>query len=74
MAIIELNGAQRPARGGFLGRAREILESYRQYRGKLALYRQTYDELAQLNERDLADLGIARSDIEDIAREAAGLR
>lgn len=32
-------------------------------------FRRTYDELHALNDRDLADLGIARSDIGRIAKQ-----
>ena len=34
-------------------------------------YRRTMDELSQLSDRDLADMGMHRSLIRDIAREAA---
>ena len=34
-------------------------------------YRETYKELMQLSARDLADVGIRRSDIPAIARQAA---
>ena len=34
-------------------------------------YRETYNELMQLNNRDLADVGIQRSEIPLIARQAA---
>lgn len=36
-----------------------------------AAYRQTFDELSALSARELNDLGIARSDISRISREAA---
>lgn len=36
-----------------------------------AVYTQTYNELSALNNRELADLGISRSEIKYIAREAA---
>ena len=35
------------------------------------LYRTTRDELAALSDRDLADLGLHRAMIDDVAREAA---
>lgn len=38
---------------------------------KYKLYRSTMDELARLDDRDLTDLGISRSDIRDIAKDAA---
>lgn len=34
-------------------------------------YRRTLDELSQLSDRDLADMGMHRSTIGDVAREAA---
>lgn len=34
-------------------------------------YRQTYNELAQLSNRELADVGIRRTDIAQIARQSA---
>ncbi|WP_083861347.1 DUF1127 domain-containing protein [Microvirga lotononidis] len=43
-----------------------ILSKVRNYH----LYRKTVRELAQLSDRDLADLGIARYDISRVAREA----
>lgn len=33
-------------------------------------YRRTYNELAQMSERELRDLNICRSDIDRLAREA----
>ncbi len=39
--------------------------------GKYRLYRRTLDELASLSERELADLGIHRSQIREIATQAA---
>ena len=38
---------------------------------KHRLYRQTLSELASLTDRDLADLGIHRADIRDVAANAA---
>jgi uncharacterized protein YjiS (DUF1127 family) len=34
------------------------------------LYRQTLNELGAMSDRDLADIGISRVQVEDIAREA----
>lgn len=42
-----------------------------QYLGQRRVYATTLSELQQLNDRDLADLGIHRAQIRDIAREAA---
>ncbi|SFN90516.1 DUF1127 domain-containing protein [uncultured Cohaesibacter sp.] len=44
-----------------------VVKNYRQWRN----YRDTVEELNRLSTRDLNDLGISRSDISDIAREAA---
>ena len=35
-------------------------------------YRETYNELARLNTRELADLGINRGEIGKIAKQAVG--
>jgi uncharacterized protein YjiS (DUF1127 family) len=35
------------------------------------VYRRTLEELRQLSDRELADLGISRMNIADVAREAA---
>jgi uncharacterized protein YjiS (DUF1127 family) len=44
-----------------------LVSSYKAWRK----YRETYKELMQLSARDLADVGIRRSDIPTIARQAA---
>lgn len=46
-------------------------EAYKTARARRALYNRTYDELASLSDRDLADIGVARSDIQAIARQEA---
>ena len=38
------------------------------------VYNQTYEQLAGLSDRDLADIGVSRLQIADIAREAADRR
>ena len=43
-----------------------LLEAYKNWR----VYRRTYRELSQLSSRDLRDLGIDRSQIPSIARQA----
>ena len=45
----------------------------RESRRTRAIYRQTFEELSALTDRDLADLGISRLGIADVAREAARL-
>jgi uncharacterized protein YjiS (DUF1127 family) len=48
---------------GVLARIRQSWADYRKFR-------QTYDELNALGDRDLADLGLVRLDIPFVAREA----
>jgi uncharacterized protein YjiS (DUF1127 family) len=48
---------------GLVARVRKGLDDYR-------LYRATLDELGSLSDRELADLGISRLSIRDIARES----
>ena len=43
-----------------------LVNSYRNWRR----YRETYNELTRLTDRELADLGINRADIGRIARQA----
>ena len=45
------------------------IQKLKVYLRKRARYLQTIDELSRLSERDLADLGIARSDIQFIAKQ-----
>ena len=45
----------------------KLVSTYRAWRK----YRETYNELAQLSNRDLADVGIHRSEISAIARRSA---
>ena len=45
-----------------------IARSYSNWRR----YRETVNELNRLSQRELADLGIARSDINSLARRAVG--
>ncbi len=46
-----------------------IVSTYRSWRK----YRETYNELMRLSNRDLADLGITPADIPTIARKSASL-
>ncbi|TYB80980.1 DUF1127 domain-containing protein [Maritimibacter fusiformis] len=59
------------ARHGFFGRVDAVVKSFAEARAQRRVYRQTLNELRDLTSRDLADLGIARSEIPFIAREAA---
>jgi uncharacterized protein YjiS (DUF1127 family) len=48
---------------GWLVRVRQAAADYR-------LYQRTFEELAALSDRELADLGISRLSIRDVARES----
>ncbi|SHJ12874.1 DUF1127 domain-containing protein [Wenxinia saemankumensis] len=52
--------------GGFAEFRAALTERWAQHR----TYRATFNELSALNDRDLADLGIARSQIRSIALQA----
>jgi uncharacterized protein YjiS (DUF1127 family) len=56
---------------GLRQRFADFIQRARAARKSRAVYLQTVEELSALTDRDLADLGIARISIEDIAREAA---
>lgn len=49
--------------GGWIARIRKSMADYR-------LYRRTLDELENLSDRELNDLGLSRSVLGDIARQA----
>lgn len=61
----------RPYENSIANRVETAIEAFKSYRARRAAYRQTFDELMALSNRDLNDLGIARTDIAAIAREAA---
>lgn len=46
--------------------ANRLVTQYRRWRR----YRETYNELMRLTDRDLADLGINRGDIPGVARQS----
>lgn len=48
--------------------AMNIVASYKTWRK----FRETYNELSRLNNRELADLGIHRGEIERVAKQAVG--
>lgn len=48
-----------------------FFETYKLRATKRRIYRETYRELAALSNRDLSDLGLARSEISRIAYQAA---
>ncbi len=60
--VITHSGAQQGV-AGYIARLRKAWADYR-------LYRETLVELRALSDRDLADLGISRHALTDIARDA----
>ncbi|MDJ0628797.1 MAG: DUF1127 domain-containing protein [Rhodobacter sp.] len=56
---------------GLIRRLRASFDDARAMAGKRRVFRTTLNELNALSERDLADLGISRENIRDVAREAA---
>jgi uncharacterized protein YjiS (DUF1127 family) len=53
---------------GFARRVQTFVAAYREARMEQRLYNQTYRELDALSDRELADIGVRRGDIQDIAR------
>lgn len=56
---------------GLRGRLSAMLQQMQENRARRAVYNQTLSELKTLTDRDLSDLGIARSMITRVAYEAA---
>ncbi|GAA6208774.1 hypothetical protein NBRC116601_20670 [Cognatishimia sp. WU-CL00825] len=54
---------------GIVDRIRGLFTEFKAAQAKRATYRTTYNELSNLTDRDLADLGFSRYDIADIAHE-----
>lgn len=55
----------------FFAGVASLADAARVHAARRRVYRMTYDELAGLSNRDLSDLGLARTEISRIAREAA---
>lgn len=53
---------------GFAERIAGLAEGFRRRRAERELFRATFDELSRLSDRELADVGIHRSQIATIAR------
>lgn len=68
MAFIATN---KTAHGGMADRFADFVRAQRERLQNYRVYRQTFNELARLDDRDLADMGINRAMIPSIAREAA---
>lgn len=60
-----------PARAGLRDRVAAYLDTLRAERARRREYARVYGELARMTDRDLADIGISRVSIEDVAVEAA---
>ena len=56
---------------GLADRLSAFVEAFRTNRAKRRVYRQTLNELSALSARELADLGLNRSNIRSVAHEAA---
>jgi uncharacterized protein YjiS (DUF1127 family) len=56
---------------GLVDRVMAVIATAKANRAQRAIYVNTVRELNQLTDRELADLGIARLSIEDVARQAA---
>jgi uncharacterized protein YjiS (DUF1127 family) len=56
---------------GVFGRIAELRRGFAERAGRYATYRKTMGELNVLTDRELADLGISRLQISDIAHSAA---
>jgi uncharacterized protein YjiS (DUF1127 family) len=61
----------RAAGGSFSDRVTDLSKQFRAAVARRRTYAQTYRELSGLTDRELADLGMHRSDIAAIARQAA---
>jgi uncharacterized protein YjiS (DUF1127 family) len=68
MAYLTNSRASRP---GVAERVATLWAAFKDSRRRRALYGRTLRELNALTDRELSDLGIARIQIEDVAREAA---
>ncbi|MGY3437943.1 MULTISPECIES: DUF1127 domain-containing protein [unclassified Marinovum] len=57
----------------FAAKVYNFFNEVQAFAAKRKVYSATYNELARLDDRELADIGVGRSDIADIARDHAGL-
>ena len=69
MAYVNTN--TRAVNGGIAERLNAVVKSLKDGMNRRRVYNQTLRELYALTDRELADLGIHRSNIAQIAREAA---
>ncbi|MFZ5710664.1 MAG: DUF1127 domain-containing protein [Pseudomonadota bacterium] len=61
----------RHADSGLVGKFTAYLAEYRAARKRHNVYRETLAELNALSDRDLADMGMSRFMLDEVAREAA---
>ncbi|WP_323035237.1 DUF1127 domain-containing protein [Pararhodobacter sp.] len=61
---------QNPSRG-FAATMRRWIQKIQDQRMYRLAYANTFEELSMLSDRDLADIGVSRSDISEIAAQAA---
>jgi uncharacterized protein YjiS (DUF1127 family) len=64
-------GYDLPEANGILGGVRRISQSLAVWSAERRAYNEAVRELSALSDRDLADIGLSRFDIEAVAREAA---
>lgn len=57
----------------FAAKVYDFFNEVQNFAAKRKIYNATFAELSSLDDRELTDIGVARSDIADIAREHAGL-
>lgn len=63
----------RAAGFNFAARFEAVLEDMKASRAKRKVYRKTVEELNSLSNAELADIGLSRSMIRSVARDAANL-
>jgi uncharacterized protein YjiS (DUF1127 family) len=64
-------GYDLPETNGVLNGVRRMSKSFAVWSAERRAYNEAVRELSALSDRDLADIGIARVDIQAVAREAA---
>ncbi|MGJ8543935.1 MAG: DUF1127 domain-containing protein [Sulfitobacter sp.] len=70
LAVTFTNGGSKPASGEMQSTLSRLWATLKNKRQQFAIYNRTYNELAALSNRELADLGIPRSHIRRLALES----
>lgn len=65
-----MNSVDLPQQGGLLSNFATLFATLSEKRARGSEYRRIVRELSAMSERDLADVGISRLSIRDIARES----